>query len=61
MSYFKFLVIIISIPSSIVADYFNVPLAWMLGPMLVISIAALNGLNVVMPKDHYDDPSPTLS
>ena len=44
------LVIIISIPSSIVADYFNVPLAWMLGPMLAISIAALNGLKVVMPK-----------
>ena len=44
------LVIIISIPSSIVADYFNVPLAWMLGPMLAISIASLNGLKVVMPK-----------
>ena len=37
-------VILISIPSAIVADYFNVPLAWMLGPMIVTSIAALAGL-----------------
>ena len=43
-------VILISIPSAIVADYFNVPLAWMLGPMIVTSIAALAGLKVVMPK-----------
>ena len=43
-------VIIISIPSAIVADYFNIPLAWMLGPMIVTSIAALAGLKVVMPK-----------
>ena len=40
-------VIIISIPSAIIADYFNIPLAWMLGPMIVTSIAALAGqLNV---------------
>jgi len=44
------LVILISIPSVIVADYFRIPLAWMLGPMLVISVAALMGLKVVMPK-----------
>ena len=44
------LVILISIPSAIVADYFRIPLAWMLGPMLVISVAALMGLKVVMPK-----------
>ena len=44
------LVIIISIPSAIIADYFRIPLAWMLGPMLAISIAALMGLKVVMPK-----------
>ena len=44
------LVILISIPSAIIADYLNVPLAWMLGPMIVISIAALMGLKVVMPK-----------
>ena len=49
-SYEFFLVILISIPSSIVADFFNVPLAWMLGPMLAISVAALKGFKVVMPK-----------
>ena len=43
-------VIIISIPSAIIADYFNIPLAWMLGPMIMTSIAALAGLKVVMPK-----------
>ncbi len=43
-------VIIISIPSAIIADYFNIPLAWMLGPMIITSIAALAGLKVVMPK-----------
>ena len=40
------LVILISIPSAIVADYFNIPLAWMLGPMLAVSIAALSGLKI---------------
>jgi membrane AbrB-like protein len=45
-----FLVILISIPSAIVADYFNIPLAWMLGPMIITSIAALSGLKVKMPK-----------
>jgi len=44
------LVILISIPSAIVADYFNIPLAWMLGPMLAVSIAALSGLKIKMPK-----------
>ena len=44
------LVILISIPSAIVADYFNVPLAWMLGPMIITSIGALTGLKVKMPK-----------
>ncbi len=44
------LVIIISVPSAIVADIFNIPLAWMLGPMLVISIVALLGVKVTMPK-----------
>ena len=43
-------VIIISIPSAIIADYLNIPLAWMLGPMIITSIAALAGLKVVMPK-----------
>jgi len=44
------LVILISTPSAIIAEYFRVPLAWMLGPMIAISIAALMGLKVVMPK-----------
>ena len=43
-------VILISIPSAVIADYFNIPLAWMLGPMIVTSIVALTGLKVVMPK-----------
>ena len=43
-------VIIIGIPSAIVADYFNIPLAWMLGPMIITSISALSGLKVKMPK-----------
>jgi len=44
------LVILISIPSAIISDYFNIPLAWMLGPMLAVSIAALTGIKVKMPK-----------
>jgi len=44
------LVILISIPSAIVADYFNIPLAWMLGPMIAVSIAALSGIKIKMPK-----------
>jgi uncharacterized protein len=44
------LVILISIPSAIVSDYFNIPLAWMLGPMIITSIGALAGLKVKMPK-----------
>ena len=44
------LVILISIPSAIIADYFKIPLAWMLGPMLAVSIAALSGIKIKMPK-----------
>ena len=44
------LVILISTPSAIIAEYFNVPLAWMLGPMIAISITALLGIKVAMPK-----------
>jgi uncharacterized protein len=44
------LVIIISVPSAIVAQYFNVPLAWFLGPMLITSIASLAGLKTKMPR-----------
>ncbi len=47
----KFLfVILISIPSAIVADFLNIPLAWMLGPMIATSIAALGGLKIIMPR-----------
>ena len=44
------LVIIVSIPSAIVAEFFNIPLAWFLGPMLATSISSLFGLNIRMPK-----------
>jgi len=44
------LVILISIPSAIIAEYINVPLAWFLGPMLITSLASLMGLKIKMPK-----------
>ena len=44
------LVIIISIPSAIIAEKLNIPLAWFLGPMLVTSLASLMGLKIKMPK-----------
>ncbi len=44
------LVIIISIPSAIFADFFHIPLAWFLGPMLVTSLASLLGLKIKMPR-----------
>ena len=44
------LVITISIPSAIIADFFNIPLAWFLGPMLVTSLASLMGLKIKMPR-----------
>ena len=43
-------VLIISFPGAIIADYFNIPLAWFLGPMIITSIAALSGLKIIMPK-----------
>lgn len=43
-------VLIISIPSAVITDYFNIPLAWFLGPMIITSIAALSGLKILMPK-----------
>ena len=47
----KFLLVItISVPSAIVADYFNLPLAWFLGPMLVTSVGALMGLKIIIPR-----------
>tara|TARA_B100000959_G_C14988519_1_gene626678 strand:- start:3673 stop:4761 length:1089 start_codon:yes stop_codon:yes gene_type:complete len=44
------LVIIVSIPAAIVAGYFNIPLAWFLGPMLITSIISLAGIKIKMPK-----------
>ena len=44
------IVILISIPSAIVADFFNIPLAWMIGPMIATSLVALKGFQVLMPK-----------
>jgi len=44
------IVMLISIPSAILADFFNIPLAWMLGPMITISVVALKGVKVKMPK-----------
>ena len=44
------LVIIVSIPGALIADYFSVPLAWFLGPMLVTSIISLIGFKTKMPK-----------
>ncbi len=47
----KFLIVIlISIPSAIVADFLNIPLAWMIGPMIATSLIALKGIQVMMPK-----------
>ncbi len=43
-------VIIISIPSAIIAEYFNIPLSWFLGPMLITSLASLMGLKTKMPR-----------
>ena len=47
----KFLIVVlISIPSAIVADFLNIPLAWMIGPMIATSLIALRGVQVMMPK-----------
>ena len=47
----KFLLVItISVPSAMVADYFNLPLAWFLGPMLATSLGALMGLKIIIPR-----------
>ena len=44
------IVILISVPSAIVADFLNIPLAWMIGPMIATSLIALKGFQVLMPK-----------
>ncbi len=45
-----FLVIIVSIPGALIAEYFNVPLAWFLGPMIFTSFTSLMGLKMKMPN-----------
>ncbi len=45
-----FIVIIISIPSAIVADFLKIPLAWMIGPMIATSLIALKGFQIIMPR-----------
>ncbi len=44
------LVIIISIPVAIIFEYFDIPLAWFLGPMLITSVASLLGFRTKMPR-----------
>ena len=44
------LVIIVSFPSAIIAEYFNIPLAWFLGPMIVTSLITLAGIKTKMPR-----------
>ena len=44
------LVIIVSVPGALIADFFNVPLAWFLGPMLITSLISLIGIKIKMPK-----------
>jgi len=44
------LVIAASIPAAIIAEYFSVPLAWFLGPMLVTSLISLMGIGTKMPR-----------
>ena len=43
-------VIVISIPAALLADYFNIPLAWFLGPMIITSIVTLGGIRTKMPR-----------
>tara|TARA_B100000945_G_scaffold174001_1_gene139396 strand:- start:243 stop:1331 length:1089 start_codon:yes stop_codon:yes gene_type:complete len=44
------LVIIVSIPGALIAEYFKIPLAWFLGPMLITSMITLSGVKTKMPK-----------
>ena len=43
-------VIVVSVPGALIAEYFNVPLAWFLGPMLITSVVTLGGVKTKMPK-----------
>ena len=40
------LVIIFSIPAAIIAEYFNIPLAWFLGPMIITSSVSYTHLTL---------------
>lgn len=44
------LVLVVSIPSALIADYIKLPLAWFLGPMIATSLAALLGVKLRMPR-----------
>ena len=44
------LVLAISVPSAMVAEFFDIPLAWFLGPMLITSLASLKGFKTKMPR-----------
>ena len=44
------MVIAISIPSALLAEFLNLPLAWFLGPMLAASVSALMGLKIIIPR-----------
>jgi len=44
------IVVLISVPSAVIAEFLNIPLAWFLGPMLVTSLASLMGLKIKMPR-----------
>ena len=44
------IVVLVSVPAALVAEYFNVPLAWFLGPMIITSILSLTGVKTKMPK-----------
>ena len=44
------LVLVVSFPSALIADFLNLPLAWFLGPMLATSLAALLGLKIRIPR-----------
>ena len=43
-------VILVSVPAALFADYFNLPLAWFLGPMIITSVITLLGVNTKMPR-----------
>jgi membrane AbrB-like protein len=44
------LVIIVSVPAAIIAEYFNLPLAWFLGPMIGTTITSFCKIKLKVPK-----------